>query len=248
MIRKNISGVGDFLKKFSVDYKSEFGAIWFRGHADKDWSLLPGLLRNVGRASEGTLLAKFRQRAAMLADQRPATTFEWTFLMQHYGVPTRLLDWTESPLVALYFAVESFANHVEKDAVLWCLYPTVLNKAANVVNDQEPGYIPSFEDEELESYSLEKLSGPANLAMNPLATIATRNNPRIQAQLGTFTIHHAQKTPIDKIGKGEHLIKYTILSDKRADILSELKLLGLNKFSLFPEIASVGEMLKENHL
>jgi len=191
-------------------------------------------------------MARFRQSAAMLADRLPRSSFDWTFLMQHYGVPTRLLDWSESPLVALYFAVDDLEKHPGKDAAVWCLKPTELNKNANIVDKDEAHYIPSFEDSELEPYSADGLRLKERTELYPVATIATRNNPRIQAQMGTFTIHHRMNIAIEDVGPTKnHIIKYIIPSNAKAALAAELKLLGFSKFSLFPELASVGAILKE---
>lgn len=181
----------------------------------------------------------------MLAERRPATFFDWTFLMQHYGVPTRLLDWSESPLISMYFAVENWPANTGTDAALWCLWPTALNKNANIVDRVEGHYIPSFEDDELLGYTLDSLRQNTRIELFPLATIATRNNARIQAQMGTFTIHHNKKIAIEEVGDGSHVAKYTIPHDARETLAAELKLLGLTRFSLFPELASVGAILKE---
>lgn len=181
----------------------------------------------------------------MLTDTWPTTSFEWMFLMQHYGVPTRLLDWSESPLVALYFAVNQFQNYNEVDSAVWCLNPIILNKNANIVDKQEDRYIPSFEDEELQSYATESVRQKARLELLPVATIATRNNSRIQAQLGTFTIHHNKKVEIENVGDQSHIVKYIVPSEAREDVFCELKLLGINQFSMFPELASVGAILRE---
>jgi len=201
-------------------------------------------LRENYNDSEATLLARFKQSAAMLAERIPTTSFDWTFLMQHYGVPTRLLDWTESPLIALYFAVEKWDEHPDCEAAVWCLKPTELNKFARLIDKNEPRYIPSFDDDELKNYSLESLRG-ARVELFPAATIATRNNARIQAQVGVFTIHHNHPIPIDEIGDGSHVIKYAIPKESREAILKELRLLGLTRLSLFPELASVGSFIKE---
>ncbi len=244
MIEKSINNIGDFLNTWRIDRELGEGAAWFRGHADSKWPLLPSFLRTNPSISENTLLSRFKQSAAMLADNRPQNSFDWTFLMQHYGVPTRLLDWSESPLVGLYFAVEGYEKHPATDAALWCLWPTRLNKQANIMDKSESDYIPSFDDDEMNGYSIESLRN-SRFDLLPAATIATRNNPRIQAQLGTFTIHHNKKVAIEEIGSQDHVIKYNIPNENRSDIFNDLKLLGVNKFSLFPELASVGAILKE---
>jgi hypothetical protein len=245
MIEREIKSVAEFLNALQIDQADSPGTVWYRGHADAAWDLLPGFMRVAEVTSETTLLNRFRQSAAMLAERRPESTFDWMFLMQHYGVPTRLLDWSESPLIAMYFALEEWRTKPDINAALWCLWPTALNKNAHIVDKLEGDYIPSFEDEELQGYSTESVRQSTRLELFPVATIATRNNARIQAQMGTFTIHHNQRVPIEGVGDGSHVIKYIIPHDSRETLAKELKLLGMTRFSLFPELASVGTILKE---
>lgn len=245
MIEREVNSISEFLDALRKDQNPDAGSVWFRGHADSSWKLIPGLMRSSVETSETTLLNRFRQSAAMLAERRPENSFDWTFLMQHYGVPTRLLDWSESPLVSLYLAVEDFHLRNKTDAALWCLWPTLLNRNANIVDKVEGKYIPSFEDEELQGYSTESVRQNTRLELFPVATIATRNNARIQAQMGTFTIHHNKRIAIEDVGDEKHVIKYLIPDASRGLLLSELTLLGINRFSLFPELASVGAILKE---
>jgi FRG domain len=240
-----VNSIPDLIAALERDQKNYQGAIWFRGQASEKWALLPGYLRLLSAPSESTLLKRFKQSAAMLLDRDPKDTFDWLFLMQHYGLPTRLLDWSESPLVALYFAVEEHEKHQELDAALWCLRPSELNKKANIEDDHEEFFIPSFDDQELGNYSLESLAnGPKRTRLLPIATIATRNNARIQAQLGVFTIHHLDEVPIESIGDSSHVIKYVIPRGQRKFILDQLRLLGFSKFTMFPELSSIGDNIK----
>lgn len=245
MLESEISSVPELIGALERDHKDYKGAIWFRGQALKTWKLAPGYLRFKNAPSESTLLKRFKQSAAMLLERDPKDSFDWLFLMQHYGLPTRLLDWSESPLVALYFAVEDNEKHVGEDAALWCLRPSELNKKANIQDDHEAFFIPSFDDEELKNYSIESLAGgPKRTRLLPIATIATRNNSRIQAQLGVFTIHHLDEVAVEDIGDANHVVKYTIPDAKRSLILDQLRLLGFSKFTMFPELASIGENIK----
>ena len=178
----------------------------------------------------------------MLINTTPKDDFDWLFLMQHYGVPTRLLDWTESPLTAVYFAVEN-NNKIDLDAALWLLKPIELNKKSGIL-PEEKSFIPSFEDNELKNYAVETLRSVPRNKLLPIATIATRNSTRIQAQLGVFTIHHLDLNPIEKSCTSGELIKYLIPAAAKRNLQKELALLSINKFSLFPELSSIGETLK----
>lgn len=241
MLEMTINSIPDLLS--IIDEKTTITnerLLWYRGQSDASWGLTPTLLRQTFRCSEETLVARFKQNASMLIDKKPNSYFDWLFLMQHYGVPTRLLDWTESPLIALYFAIE---KEDAADGALWLLEPLELNKEARITKPTEPLFIPSFDDQLLQPYDG---STDSRTEVYPIATIATRNSVRIQAQQGVFTIHHpALNKPIEEIGNKKHFYKAVIPSESKAVLKKQLKLLGISKFQLFPELASVGELIKE---
>lgn len=240
---RRITCVADLTEIISDISNDHDGPIWYRGQANQSWSLLPGFYRYSKKLTEQSLLMKFRQSATMLLEHPPSDSFEWMFLMQHYGVPTRLLDWSESPLAALHFCVRDDADD---DAALWVLKPSELNKNANINAKPEDGYLPSFQDDELQNYTIDSLRSNDRIQLSPIATLAVRNNPRIQAQLGVFTIHHHLHTPIEDVGDGTHVLKLRIAAADKGKIHRELRLLGFSQFQLFPELSSIGDILKDS--
>lgn len=239
---KNITSISDLLKNMKEDAKPYKGQLWFRGQSVFSWKLQPSYLRKDINISEFTLITKFKQNASLLIDRAPSNDYDWLFQMQHHGVPTRLLDWTESALIALYFVVED-NDAIKQDGALWILLPTELNKNANIYSD-ENAYIPSFEELILQNYAPEVFHQEKNTKLFPVAAIASRNNTRMQAQLSVFTISHRDKTPIEDIGNKKHIWKYKVPAKSKKSIKDELSLLGITKFQVFPELSSIGEIIK----
>lgn len=211
--------------------------MWFRGHADQSWELVPTLYRLNPTPNETGVMKRFKQSAHFLLEKTPTTEFDWLFWMQHYGVPTRLLDWTESPLAALYFCVSNKA-HENCDGAIWVLDPKSLNKAHNNIDDDD--FVPSFDEDILDNYKPSTIAAESRTKLFAMAAIATRNNPRIQAQLGVFTIAHRIKEPMEQsAGKG-CLVKLIIPKDAKETLREELNALRFDRFSLFPELSSIG--------
>ena len=103
-------------------------ALWFRGQRDSGWGLSPKIWRKEYRdANEAEMRLEFESVGHPFAKSGlTVDKWYWYFLMQHYRAPTRLLDWTINPLVALYFAV---CEERESNAVVWVLDPWRWNRA-----------------------------------------------------------------------------------------------------------------------
>jgi len=129
MIEYVVTDMGEFTRAI-VAITRAFGDSrpWWRGQADSAWSLVPSLYRRGFAKKEVNINARFRMMAKARYTNCPTSSeaFPWLFLMQHYRLPTRLLDWSESPLVGIYFATAGEAGDAA-DAALWALSPTRLN-------------------------------------------------------------------------------------------------------------------------
>jgi len=240
---KTINSVTELIDNLKNDIPSHSNHIWFRGQANQEWKLIPtlGRKKKFSPEKENYLIKRFRQNATQLVSYSHHSKWDWLLTMQHHGVPTRLLDWSENALIGLYFAV---CEKPKYDGAFWILLPSLLNKNSNI----EPNYsvdIPSFDDPILDNYSTSNLVRETTSHLDPIAVIVPRINPRIQAQLGVFTLMHRDPKPIEEVGDGEHIWRYIIPSGSKKNIIKELKILGINKFSLFPELSSIGEILRE---
>lgn len=235
---KDLKSFLGYLKNDSRTYK---GPMWYRGQSKKEWKLIPSIARQTKTNPEQNLIKRFKQNATLLINPRPQEEYDWLFIMQHHGVATRLLDWTESPLAGIYFSV--YENE-DNDGALWVLLPVEFNKLSNIQPDY-PNDIPSFEDSALQTYMPTSIAGEATSRLLPLAALAVRNNPRMQAQLSVFTINHRDNTPIEAIGGKKHIWRFIIPRRYKKVLRDELRMLGIDKFRLFPELSNVCDILIE---
>ncbi|QMU54989.1 MAG: FRG domain-containing protein [Nitrosopumilus sp.] len=241
-VEEEIHNIAELLTKIETHTNSIKEPIWFRGHAKKDWDLIPSIFRDT-KKREIDYLKEFKQDATLLVEPRPRKPYEWLFIMRHNHIPTRLLDWTESPLVATFFAVND-EKHIDEDGALWNLLPLELNRNVDLFENETT--LPSFEEDEfLEAYTPEKFASakPEN-QRKTLAFLAPRNSNRMQAQLSVFTINHYDKTSIEQIGDGNHLWKYIIPKEAKITLKKELDMLRINYFQLFPELPYIYEKIK----
>ena len=99
---------------------------FFRGQSSSEYKLIPSIGRRFKEGQEDVLkqyekevFEDFKRKYSMFTDARPKNDKEFLFLAQHYGLPTRLLDWTYNPLIALYFAC---CSNFDKDGIVYQSY------------------------------------------------------------------------------------------------------------------------------
>jgi hypothetical protein len=222
---------------------------WFRGHGNIAWDLEAGWYRQTpsghGKGDawygEHNLLLEFKLRAPRYLTVQPASDWDWLFVMQHYGLPTRLLDWTESAMVGLYFAVRE--NRSDTDAAVWLLNPWWLNNRS--LGHRE---IPLAGASQLSPWA--PLSERGHLAGTlPVAIRPIQGTPRIAAQKGFFTVHGTQRGALNtlstlRVDNGPGLHRVRIPADAVADIQRQLAIAGVTETSVFQELDGLCREIK----
>ena len=213
---------------------------WFRGQHRASRPLLPSLYRDENRrVKEFDCRFDFKYRGLPLLDgaaREPKSEWDWYFLMQHHGVPTRLLDWSESALVALYFAVADSSER--EDAAVWMLDPWAINvRIANIGKRIFGG-----EDPELQPY-LPSVYG-SKLPDPPVALQAPYASRRIAAQKSCFTLHGSDRTPLNKYPQlASRLYQIVIAKGAIRRIQRALELSGVTQSTVFPDLSNLAAEL-----
>lgn len=214
--------------------------VWYRGHPDCDHYLLASLLRYTNGLDKEKYLFDSFQKFSDRIFKRRASEWETLFEMQHYGVPTRLLDWTESFGVALFFAAYYNKRHSsDKDAAIYLLNPHRLNQYSGISRVYR---IP--EDEASFSYKGIYWNQTPFAANAPIAIEPIFINNRMLAQRGMFTVHHDDIEPIE--ARFPQAIKKVIIPNNVIDAAMDfLGLTNINEYSVFPDLAGIAGYLKK---
>jgi hypothetical protein len=221
----------------------------FRGQQRASWGLSPKLYREYGTYKrlkkdevEDEIREEFAVRAPILSETRiGGDPWEWYFLMQHFGAPTRLLDWTEGALIALYFAVRD--NPGLFDAAVWVLDPYELNDRAisrgEIYAPNESG-LPARNLRRIAPWLPIRFSNKSTLPKKPIAVYPTHTVRRISSQRSCFTIHGADTAGLDSLEGGGYLAKIVIPSFRIASIRRDLETVGIDEATIFPDLDGLG--------
>lgn len=208
--------------------------MYWRGQRDPSWQLASRFERVFANVSSSTrnkmgkdfyrqsrdgYLKRFQRAASGLRgpNPKPLSTEEWWALGRHYGLITPLLDWTEKPYIASFFAL---AEHFEQRQ-----YSSLLGEA-----DQPVAIYRLFHTS--------KLEGDGLRVVRP--TIDELG--RLQSQRSVFTWLDSEEyfdlqTFMDRTGRGDLLTKITLSERAMFDGLNDLDMHGIDYRLLFPDLA-----------
>jgi FRG domain. len=266
----SISGINSFVaSKFSAESK-----MFFRGHSNPNYILRPSIMRTARLEQNESKMYHELLINCPNDFEKCYTHLEKLVEMQHYGLPTRLLDITRNLLVALYFACESQPEmygelvliSAKESEIKYPQSDTVSMLASLPLFSQkvQDYFYKLAEDPNIDDYKFNieagrllhevKLEKPAfqpeinkSHLLNNYIVYALKNNNRIVKQDGAFILCGLRNVShsLEKFRYREHGKKVIVLISQKKRLLKQLETFSINRAALFPEIDCVAEYLKD---
>jgi hypothetical protein len=221
---------------------------WFRGQSNHKWNLSPSITRIISNAKINRTIANsiefesvfsFFQKYSLYKENeidigKGMLNLEKLMIMQHYNSPTRLLDWSESFFIALYYAV---CDDYENDGAVWAFDSSILDKSSEDID---------FSDLNFDMFKIMEKD-----YLIPIINLSMTN--RMAAQQGTFTlcndITKNHELLIEKnrgsSKKDNEFIKYCIPKEKKIEMLRYLHFINISGESLFKGLDGLGKLTRE---
>ncbi len=232
----------------------------YRGHSDAEWKLESTLERILGqkwsaenaRAFEEYSLNAFTSKYHIYnsSEHAPNSKLSWLSVMQHYGVPTRLLDFTESPYVALYFALETYNPLLGRSFSIYAIdYTSVMENSIAFIKKKDSQFVETRKsieqikdkifDEVVDRFSYDIL----------WITEPSEFNARMDRQSGTFLISGNREKTIDSlIHSGLYddcnILKIIIPHNLYENVYALLRKMSINSKSIYGDLSGLAKAVK----
>lgn len=246
----------------SIQDDNQSSITWYRGHSKPEWKLLPKIYREsedgkpFGFEADKEFITLYKSYSLPYLEKVPQNEWAWLAIMQHYGMPTRLLDFTEDPFIALGFALgidklteTGMHEEVYDDAVVWVFDPLLYNRESKI----RLSNIPNMTDlpDDLSSLYIPNAYLHSRTDA-PLACIGILDNFRIISQKGTFLLFSrlANKDirPFEAQCDDKAILSKIII-DKSAipKMAIQLRNMGYNHTKFYPSLDSVSKDIIYNY-
>jgi hypothetical protein len=257
MFEITVNSLPEYVKTVT-ELNNELHPLWYRGVYDESFTPSPRIIWDkTSQKFEKTLVHRFLTKLPQYVDDKSLSNWELYALMQHHGLPTRLLDWSESALVAYYF---SLANKYKEDHsnTIWFINPyklnekSLLNKSIHCPGYRSSGMI-NNQIIDFDTYLPENLRPPQikpSKGFSPFAINTTHSSKRIASQKGVFTVHSIEGESLIDYLKREspkHIGKINIKIEseyERLSALYELNNLGINHEFIYQDLDSLAQDIK----
>jgi hypothetical protein len=288
---KPVRSLSEFIDKLNskMNLINKFGdnseeyPVWFRGEGSEKYELVPNLYRYVQdgktyywndivdckiiKRIEDNIDINFNRKATIYLADKKIANIRWNryFLQQHYKIKTRLLDWTENALYALFFALADQNNNY--NARVWLLSPQKLNNYSlqklTGQNVNRYHIFSSFGDLEKKELINEKgelnwkelmrkyclIDFSRNDKAHPIAIYPLHLDDRMAAQQACFTIYGNVVKGLLIDDSVEKFLEYVLIcANSKEKILKELRLIGVSNYSIYPDLDGLGRTINDDHL
>ncbi len=211
---ERVFDVVELIKSKQLEFKNTRRPL-IRGERQTSFEPTAGIFRNeFSEQNEAVIFNEFQRHLPAYSNVDISNLWNVMSLAQHHGLPTRLLDWTTNPLVALYFACEGESS---EDSAIWVVWG--FEDAPNL----------PFNPTEIDTI----------IPITPFVI-----SSRIQAQAATFTVHPNGKPIAEFLTGKDHILKIIIPKEQRFRIIMQLDFIGVNRSSLFPDLDGLSQYLR----
>jgi hypothetical protein len=283
--RHIIHSVAAYIECISGIKKYENSDLWFRGHSKPSYELLPSLLRtplrfhdhneNIIDPDPGDIIQTNQATYNGYSSERllnafktaygkqrgkthpPQNDWEWLCLMQHYRIPTRVLDWSTNALVALYFALKDASpcrldsnlkshqkppcidtEHDFKGAIIYATDPKKINSSCVSTKSGKPydQVLDLSERPDLISQAVFPHQHDSSAFCFPTCITSKKFDFRILAQQGVFMLFGKYRAALDYYPPLKPLLhKIFIPESSRWEMFADLNAIGISENVLFPD-------------